>query len=82
MKCSFCGFNIPAGTGKIYAKKTGEVYYLCSNKCEKNLFKLERNPRNVQWTTEFKRLKDTVLAANKAKANPAKTSDKKETKKK
>ena len=77
MKCSFCGYNIGAGTGKILAKKTGEVYYLCSNKCEKNMFKLHRNPRNVHWTTEFKRLKDTVLAANKAKG---KTSMEKESK--
>ncbi len=51
MKCSFCGKNIPPGTGKIFVKKTGKKYFFCSKKCEKNLLKLGRKPSNVKWST-------------------------------
>ncbi|MBS3137375.1 50S ribosomal protein L24e [Candidatus Woesearchaeota archaeon] len=53
--CSFCGIDIPKGTGKMYVKKDGKIFYFCSRKCEKNLFKLERVPRETRWTEEFKR---------------------------
>jgi large subunit ribosomal protein L24e len=48
--CSFCGNSIPHGTGKMYVKTSGEIYYFCSNKCEKNMLKLRRVPRRVKWT--------------------------------
>ncbi|AET65310.1 50S ribosomal protein L24e [Methanothrix harundinacea] len=48
-KCSFCNRKIEAGTGKIYAKKDGTVYYFCSSKCEKNMIGLGRVPRRVEW---------------------------------
>ena len=48
--CSFCGFTILPGTGKIFVKKDGKALYFCSNKCEKNTNKLERNPRLTLWT--------------------------------
>jgi len=44
-KCSFCNRKIEAGTGKIYAKKDGTVYYFCSSKCEKNMIELGRVPK-------------------------------------
>jgi len=47
--CSFCNATIAPGTGKIYAKKDGTVYYFCSSKCEKNMIKLGRVPRRVEW---------------------------------
>ena len=47
--CSFCNTTIAPGTGKIYAKKDGTVYYFCSSKCEKNMIKLRRVPRRVEW---------------------------------
>lgn len=47
--CSFCNTTIAPGTGKIYAKKDGTVYYFCSSKCEKNMIKLGRVPRRVEW---------------------------------
>ena len=52
MKCSFCGINIEKGTGKTYARNSGKLVYICSTKCEKNMFKLERKARHVQWTEE------------------------------
>lgn len=53
MKCSFCGISIEPGTGKIYVKKDGKIFYFCSRKCEKNLLKLKRKARKVRWTKEF-----------------------------
>ena len=48
-KCSFCGSAIEPGTGKLYAKKDGTVFYFCSSKCQRNLA-LGRIPRHVRWT--------------------------------
>ena len=52
MRCSFCGKNIELGTGKIFVRKSGKILYFCSNKCEKNVFKLGRKPVNVRWTQD------------------------------
>ncbi len=48
-KCSFCGREIEKGTGKMYVKKDGTVYFFCSSNCEKNMIKLKRVPRRVKW---------------------------------
>jgi len=37
------------GTGKMYVKKDGSVFYFCSSKCQNN-FRLGRVPRRVAWT--------------------------------
>lgn len=41
------------GTGKMYVKKDGAVYYFCSSKCEKNLIKLNRKPITTRWTKRY-----------------------------
>lgn len=48
--CSFCGNPIEPGTGTMYVRKDGTVFYFCSSKCEKNLIQLKRVPRTVPWT--------------------------------
>ena len=48
-KCSFCGDAIESGTGKLYAKKDGTIFYFCSSKCQANS-DLGRIPRRVRWT--------------------------------
>jgi len=48
-KCSFCGEGIEPGTGKMFVKRDGTIYYFCSSKCEKNMA-LGRIPRRVEWT--------------------------------
>jgi len=48
--CSFCGKEIEPGTGKMYVKTDGRIFFFCSSKCEKNMIKLKRNPRKVRWT--------------------------------
>jgi large subunit ribosomal protein L24e len=40
---------MPKGTGKMYVKVSGQILYFCSSKCEKNLIKLNRIPREQKW---------------------------------
>lgn len=47
--CSFCGEQLEPGTGKMYVKKDGQIFFYCSTKCQKN-HKLGRIPRRVRWT--------------------------------
>jgi len=54
VKCSFCGKILPKGAGKIYAKKDGTILYFDKMKCEKNMLKLGRIPRNVKWTEAYR----------------------------
>ncbi len=56
-RCTFCGKIITKGTGKMYVKIDGKVLNFCSNKCEKNMLKLRRKPRNLKWTEEFQQIK-------------------------
>jgi large subunit ribosomal protein L24e len=37
------------GTGKMYVKASGQIWYFCTMKCEKNLIKLGRIPREEKW---------------------------------
>ena len=67
--CSFCGDDIEPGTGKMFVKKDGIIFYFCSSKCEKNQLHLGRVPRRVKWT---KRYVSQAKAAEK-EAAPAKT---------
>ncbi|MBO8183718.1 MAG: 50S ribosomal protein L24e [Archaeoglobus sp.] len=53
--CSFCGEEIEVGTGKMYVRRDGKVFYFCSGKCEKNMLKLKRNPRKLKWTRKYSR---------------------------
>jgi len=53
-RCSFCGDVIEKGTGTMFVKKDGKLLNFCSSKCEKNLLKLGRVPRNIKWTKEYK----------------------------
>ncbi len=48
--CSFCNREIEKGTGKMVIQKNGKVMYFDSTKCEKNMLKLERDPRKFKWT--------------------------------
>jgi len=57
MKCSFCNKDIKPGTGIMLVRKTGKINYFCSSKCEKNLVKLNRNPRKKKWT-QTKKIKE------------------------
>ncbi|MBO8179240.1 MAG: 50S ribosomal protein L24e [Archaeoglobus sp.] len=53
--CSFCGYDIEPGTGKMYVRRDGRVFYFCSGKCEKNMLKLKRKARKLKWTKHYSR---------------------------
>lgn len=44
MICSYCGETIEKGTGKLYARKTGKVFYFCTRKCEKTMIVQGKKP--------------------------------------
>lgn len=48
-KCSFCSRTLEPGTGKMVIQKTGKINFFCSQKCEKNMLKLGRDPRDIKW---------------------------------
>jgi len=54
--CSFCGNPIKKGTGKMYVKKDGKVLHFCFSKCERNMIKLKRKPREIKWTKTYKKM--------------------------
>ena len=47
--CSFCGENIEPGTGKMFIRRDGTIFWFCSSKCQNNA-RLGRVPRRVRWT--------------------------------
>jgi len=54
VKCSFCKKAMNPGTGKMFVKTDGTVYFWCSSKCEKN-FELGRNPKKLKWSKAAKK---------------------------
>ena len=56
-KCSFCAKDLDAGTGMMYIRKDGKIFYFHSSKCEKNMLKLGRDPRNVKWVATQNKVK-------------------------
>ncbi|MFC1753818.1 50S ribosomal protein L24e [Thermoproteota archaeon] len=71
-KCTFCSKPLPHGTGKMYVKKDGKLFYFCSSKCEKNQLKLKRKPRYVKWTEEAQKEKKEGAATQKKAAKKKK----------
>jgi large subunit ribosomal protein L24e len=57
VKCTFCNTEIEKGTGKIFVYTSGKLANFCSMKCEKNLIKLGRKPRNITWALKEKKVK-------------------------
>jgi large subunit ribosomal protein L24e len=51
--CSFCGKDIAPGTGKMFVKKDGTIFYFCSSKCQRNQVHLKRVPRRVRWSKRY-----------------------------
>jgi large subunit ribosomal protein L24e len=57
MKCSFCKSEIELGTGKMFVKNDGRIFYFCSSKCSKNMLKLGRESKKVKWIRKKKKSK-------------------------
>ncbi|MDO8628541.1 MAG: 50S ribosomal protein L24e [Nanoarchaeota archaeon] len=54
MKCSFCGNDLEPGTGKMFVKDDGKIFYYCSSKCEKNT-NMGRKAIRSKWTTRYEK---------------------------
>ena len=52
--CTFCGSAMEPGTGKMFVKRDGTIFYFCSTKCQNNQ-QLGRVPRRVAWTKAGRR---------------------------
>jgi len=48
--CSYCGEEIEPGTGKMFVRRDGTVFFFDKSKCQNGLLKLGRVPRTVRWT--------------------------------
>lgn len=67
VKCTFCGSELAAGTGKMFVKKDGKILFFDTRKCEKNMLDLGRKAREIAWTEEGHNVrKAAIIAAQKA----------------
>lgn len=53
--CSFCGNPIEPGTGKMFVKKDGSVYYFDRARCQSSLLEKGRLARRIKWTRHYPR---------------------------
>ncbi len=37
----------------MFVHNSGKLDYFCTNRCEKNLFKLHRSPLQTRWTKKY-----------------------------
>ncbi|MFQ6009649.1 MAG: 50S ribosomal protein L24e [Candidatus Aenigmatarchaeota archaeon] len=58
-KCSFCKINVEQGTGKMFVRNDGKIFYFCGSKCQKNMLMLRRVPERQNWITKKKKTKKT-----------------------
>ncbi|MCR4334926.1 MAG: 50S ribosomal protein L24e [archaeon] len=57
----FTGQEIPKGTGHMYVKKDGTIYWFKNQKTEMNFLKLKRTPGKTKWTNAYHRNKEIKL---------------------
>ena len=53
--CSFSHEEIEPGTGMMYVKRDGSVFWFKDSKARKNMLKLNRNPRRLKWTRRYEK---------------------------
>ena len=56
VKCSFCSENLVQGRGKMFVKVSGDIFYFCGSKCQKN-WNMGRLGKETKWTKTFSRVK-------------------------
>jgi large subunit ribosomal protein L24e len=66
-KCSFCGNNLKLGTGEMFVKKEGAIFFFCSSKCKHNLLDLGRSPHKTLWTLTHAKEKELEQKGKKKK---------------
>ena len=53
--CSFTHEEIEPGTGMMFVKRVGSVFFFKDSKARKNMLKLRRNPRRLKWTRRYEK---------------------------
>ena len=53
-KCSLCGNILKLGRGKMFVKKSGDIYNFCNSKCQNN-WNMGREGKNLKWTGKFEK---------------------------
>ncbi len=66
--CSFCGGDIEPGTGKMFVRKDGTVFFFCKLKCQTNMLDMGRASRWVRWTDVYARAKHGAAEKKAAEA--------------
>jgi large subunit ribosomal protein L24e len=51
----------------MFVKNDGKILYFCSSKCEKNMLKLRRKPRDQRWTEAHKKEKSAAKDSARSK---------------
>lgn len=67
VNCSFCGGEVRKGTGVMYSKRDGTLFYFCSSKCRHNLLDLGRKGRSEKWTTTYSKYVDKAASKKEEK---------------
>jgi large subunit ribosomal protein L24e len=49
-QCSFCAGEVEPGTGTMFVKRDGSVFYFCTSSCRKQQMNLGRVGHRLKWT--------------------------------
>ena len=49
-QCSFCAGEVEPGTGTMFVKRDGTIFYFCTSSCRKQQLKLGRVGHRLKWT--------------------------------
>ena len=49
-QCSFCAGEVEPGTGTMFVKRDGTVFFFCSSSCRKQQLHLGRVGHRLKWT--------------------------------
>lgn len=74
-QCSFCADEIEPGTGMMFVKRDGTVFYFCSSSCRKQQLHLGRVGHRLKWTRAYT-IKRAAEQSRQGAARAATTADK------
>jgi large subunit ribosomal protein L24e len=78
-QCSFCAGEVEPGTGTMFVKRDGTVFFFCSSSCRKQQLHLGRVGHRLKWTRAhiLKRAQEHARAtpSRPALAGPRRGSD-------
>ena len=60
--CSFTNEEIEPGTGMMYVKRDGSVYWFRDSKSRKNMLKLKRNARRLKLDSALREGRNKVIS--------------------